>query len=32
MLVKGERSLYLAGLEAQRNLELARNRRETRNV
>jgi hypothetical protein len=32
MLVKGERSLYLAGLEARRNLELARNRRESRNV
>ncbi len=32
MLVKGERSLYLAGLEARRNLELAQNGREIRNV
>ncbi len=32
MLVKGERSLYLAGLEARRRLELVRNRRENGNV
>ncbi len=32
MLVKGERSLYLAGLEARKNIELALNRRVIRNV
>jgi len=32
MLVKGERSLYLSGLEARRRLELARNGKEIRNI